>query len=75
MTDLEEWRAFLAKFGITPVEGPASSRDRSRDIGKTAATSFTIYAEDNDRTIGYGGFYTEVEFDKDGKFLCLGVWE
>ncbi len=65
MSDLDEWKAFLAKFGIPFAIEPKSDGEQG----------LLLEAKSADTVIGYAGFVTSITFNEDGKFLHVGIWE
>jgi hypothetical protein len=63
-TDLEDWRAFLTRFGVGFKEEPG----RGPEMHLTLTSGAT-------RVTGYNGFFTSIEFDAEGAFIQLGAWE
>lgn len=64
-TDLEDWRAFLTRFGI--------GFEERREVQQSGV--FLIMAECSAKVAGYTGFETQVEFSHDGTFVRIGAWE
>lgn len=60
MTDKERLLELLEAYGVTP--SPSDSYVVS------------LHAKEGG-VAGYTGFYCEFSFDKEGKFLNVGVWE
>lgn len=64
MSDLDKFIALYKELGI---ELEPEHREN---------TIVLILAEgDNPKLIGYGSFYSEIEFDKNGEFNEQGFWE
>ena len=61
MTDKEKLVALLTEFGV-------EWRAKGQHI---KCGGYNHYK----KIIGFNGFYTEFEFDIDGKFLQMGAWE
>jgi len=68
MTDLEKFIQLYESLGIEliPKNGSPFNPD-----------NFYLYLNngDNDKFDGYSGFYSDIKFDKDGKFIKQGFWE
>lgn len=63
MTDKEKLEKLFTEFGIGYIE----YSDAGRDI---------IHCDSGDARIdGYGYFYARFEFDGNGKFIAMGIWE
>ncbi len=64
-TDMARWKVFLAEFEIefeeVQIEQPAGVLLRLR--------------EGMANVVGYFEFFTDVEFDGDGRFVKIGAWE
>lgn len=66
MTDLENFIALYKTFGIElKVEKAEDSSNQFIELRDG----------DHEKLEGYSGFFSDVEFDKDGKFLKQGFWE
>lgn len=72
MTDLERFLAFYEGIGVKmkPFEGTekifyAIGDDCYGDGDVNTSEKFN----------GYSGFYSDIEFTKDGKFIRQGFWE
>jgi len=65
-TDLEKFIDLYKIFGIklTP-----------KYYGKKGSIFINIQEGENEKLIGYYGFYTNVIFDKNGKFIEQGFYE
>lgn len=75
-TDRERFLALLKDFGIK-FQQAGDSRWGMTDPpkGKTVHLVADSYEEHDSRVDGYTGFFCEWEFDDDGKFKKVGVWE
>jgi len=63
MTDKEKFKRLLQEFGIGFTESLITE-------------GFIIVCRvDNDKVVGYGGFFTEFRFDSRGKFIEIGIFE
>jgi len=76
-TDLQAFIALYKRFGIECKVSSFSDR-HTIIIGKL----YEWEQDDNpdwtfveEKIDGYSGFYTEIAFDLDGKFLDQGIWE
>jgi len=63
MTDLEKLEALLNEFGV--------SYDTNKESSRTTITCI----QGHSKVDGYGGFYVEFEFNQDGSFEQMGLWE
>ena len=82
MTDLEKFVELYRSFGIeckvnkiiTLVEDDRVNHNCS--VIKLNASGYSDEESTlSDKIIGYDGFYSEVVFDKEGKFIYQGIWE
>lgn len=64
-TDADRWRQFLTSFGIEFRE-----EKNGQEPGCTL-----VMEEGKQKISGYQGFYVDVEFDMDGRFVQIGAWE
>lgn len=71
MTDLEKFMELYGSIGITPEVNPKGYN--LNDGSKT----LLLIREGNPSPLidGYGGFYTTIDFDSEGKFIKQGFWE
>jgi len=67
MSDLEKFKELYTSFGVKFNE--------SKDEAGTVIAFGGYETHVNNKIDGYSGFFTEVEFDPDGKFLKQGFWE
>jgi hypothetical protein len=72
-TDLENFIALYKSFGLDL---------ETSEITSTSGTVIVLggYGSEGDNTqpqltVGYSGFCSEIEFDKEGKFISQGFWE
>lgn len=65
-TDLQKVKTLFEELGIDFKESP---RPDPHGI------VLLLEAKSSDKVKGYNGFHSEYEFDKDGKFLHVGIWE
>ena len=77
MSDLDKLTALLDSFG---VEYYTNTRKGLFNSYQTTtedqdAIIITTEMEDTTKVGGYTNFYTNFEFDKDGKFISMGAWE
>ena len=72
MTDLERFKELYSSLGIELIV----NNDLS-DNKQTIILSQGQYADQSMTKgfIGYSGFYSQIDFDLDGKFLEQGFWE
>jgi hypothetical protein len=69
MTDREALEDLLHRFGLTPS-------DRKDDVDGNATTPDRVVLEAKVGGVaGYRGFCAVFEFDADGKFEALGLYE
>lgn len=64
MTDFEKWEQFLDDFGI-------GYNVETRD----GQPVLIVMEQGLSNVSGYNGFFTDVSFTPDGKFLSIGAWE
>jgi len=70
MTDYEKVKKLFTELGIGITEGALEDdgpNTKGRDIG--------LINESNAKIKGYSGFQTYFNFNEDGKFLDVGLWE
>ena len=67
MTDLEKLQSLLTEFGVefNLLTAP----------GNEISASIDCQANVHTKVVGYAGFSVDFNFDKDGKFIEIGVWE
>jgi len=65
-TDLEKFIELYKSVGIEL---------KPKDYDKKGSVFVVIEADDNEKTKGYFGFYTNIVFDKNGKFIEQGFYE
>ena len=70
MTDLEKFIDTYKQFGID-IKFDEKDGIKIITLGGCWEDSDTH----SDKFIGYSGFYSQLEFDKNGKFLNQGFWE
>ena len=73
MTDYDRFKALMADFGV-----PLHETKITNTVGVKDSISLEIHADDKydtDKVEGYGGFVSAFVFDKNGKFVTVGVWE
>lgn len=75
MTDKEKLQSLFSEFGI----GYFSDDDAQIDV-MYGETSHAVFLENpiagrNEKIDGYGGFYARFNFDDDGKFVNVGLFE
>lgn len=72
MTDLEKFQELYLSIGFELIVN-IDLEDKKQHVVLHQGN----YADDTMTTgfSGYGGFYSQIEFDMDGKFLKQGFWE
>lgn len=72
MTDKEQLKALLLKFGVHLTD--SEEKEVEADQGKNF---LCVEADDSDkgRQMGYHCFFVDFNFDKDGNFINMGIWE
>jgi hypothetical protein len=85
MNDYERTKALLDSLGILYDEETVRSYSRFWDCNKTLLyekvksiiVSEHLYGSNrnNSRVEGYRDFHTEFNFDSDGNFICMGIFE
>jgi len=66
MTDKERFLELFNSWGINPENHPEDND----------TNCFYIFSHDNEEKIdGYAGFLTTFEFDDEGTFIRMGIWE
>lgn len=71
MTDREALEDLLRRFGLTPYTGHGKDWDSPDPPGDNQVK---LVAKEGG-VEGYGGFLATFEFDADGKFESLHLWE
>lgn len=81
-TDIDRTKDFLDSLGVLYSQDEIGDRmSYKEDIDPTHTLAFgkENYRDDGyppcDKVKGYNGFYTCFNFDENGKFLTVGVWE
>ena len=76
MTDLERFIELYRSIGIECYIYEDEEKWRTKEI-KLGAAMYPSGDEFQSHPLieGYGGFYTSIVFDKDGKFISQGFWE
>lgn len=69
-TDREKWVEFLESFGIGFLNG-SGRFGYDLAVGKNQI----VVSEGMDKVGGYSGFFTEIEFDENGAFLGINIFE
>jgi hypothetical protein len=72
MTDKEKLKALLTEFGIGFTE-PVAEECQNNIMGIVIEKGNV--EEGHEKVTGYYGFSAEFEFDAEGKFIQVGVWE
>ena len=71
MSDLSRLKALYEKIGVVFPSEEGEIEEKT-----DGTTSLTIGVYDGKSNIkGYAGFFTDLEFDKDGNFIKQGIWE
>ena len=68
MTDLEKFIELYKSIGITVEQ-------EVRDDNIVLSISSWALGKEQERLEGYSGFYTDIIFSKEGKFIKQGFWE
>lgn len=69
MNDIDKLSELLSSWG---VEYSYTAHVGTQNISVESETHF---CDNNSKRVGCTGFYTNFEFDYDGKFICMGAWE
>lgn len=73
MNDKQKLIKLLLDFGV-PFKEQRCKNDRGWNEGVEFGN--LLYGRDeSDKVDGYSGFFTQFEFDENGKFICVGAWE
>lgn len=73
MTDREKLKSLLNEFGINFKEGGTNFRGASIPEMKN---DIEVHAQGKEHKVnGYMGFFCTFEFDDDGKFVQMGIFE
>ena len=67
MTDIEKLRCLLREFGV----GFNDLQFKFNEV----ASSVECLAREHAKVEGYSGFAVNFNFDIDGKFIGVGIWE
>jgi len=73
MTDLERFLAFYEGVGIKL--NPMPDTENIRYLIGDDHYGYDSDINTSKKFNGYNGFYSDVEFTKDGKFMRQGFWE
>lgn len=73
MTDLKAFLAFYKKIGIDLIPEARDDDAISYKIGNPRFRDDEI--NDSTKFDGYDGFYSDINFTKDGEFINQGFWE
>lgn len=68
MTDYEKLKQLFTEFGI-------AFREDWDESGSDNPNTISLVADDSDKVCGYSYFYSTYEFDENGKFVQVGIWE
>jgi hypothetical protein len=73
MTDMERFIELYKSFGIELEAEPADKWD----LKDNPTIGYTITMDESEPKFkeSYGGFYSVVYFDREGKFINQGFWE
>lgn len=82
-SDKDKLEALLTEFGVlfSEVNEDQSCKDQSWETEEVQIVKFgkPYGSHDSlpecDKVMGYYGFYAQFEFDTNGKFITVGVWE
>jgi hypothetical protein len=74
MTDLETIQAIMNRAGIGYDVSPIMEYTDGQYI-KTLRTQLEFVAKDHDKVDGYGGFTTQLRFNRDGSLDSMEIWE
>ena len=79
MTDRDALCSLLARFGIPSTESPIKEREYDYNAGgdiehPPGRTRITV-EQGGDKVGGYFGFFATFDFEPDGRFVKMGVWE
>ena len=74
MTDLEKFKELYASFGIDLKHDQLENGLIEVILCESSWCSCDI-VNTSSKFEGYTGFFTQVIFDKDGKFIKQGFWE
>ena len=82
MTDLQSFIELYSKFGITCVVNQCPNTGNSFIVFCPEYYSLDLNEWNGncsptktDKIEGFNGFYSQIDFDKDGKFVGQGFWE
>ena len=64
MTDKQQWEEFLEKFNIPSLNRVYNATDE-----------LVVTANSSENVKGYCGFELVAAFDREGKFMHIGIWE
>ena len=70
-TDMEKTKLFFDEMGIAYEIGPA-------ECSREGVASIRLRIEAHGGGVkqdGYFGFFTDFEFDAEGKLVVMGIWE
>ena len=70
MSDLDRFIELYKDLGINLVVHDCSDRRHPE-----AVFGINLSADDGETFEGYWGFFSEIGFDRDGKFVFQGFWE
>jgi hypothetical protein len=67
MTDREEFLALISKWGLVP--------DKHNEMCVSFTVNGSLKVREETKVTGYFDFIAEFDFDSEGKFKELGIWE
>lgn len=72
MSDLENFVNLYKSFGIDCI---INKKENEQVIILSGSGNTDMKETSSSKFDGYGGFYSDVKFDLDGKFISQGFWE
>lgn len=78
MTDMDKLTDLLNSWGVPhkPSDAYDEDSDNADSITSTVKVGgYTHQSDPRETVTGYNGFFTLFNFDKHGKFICMGAWE
>ena len=75
MTDFEKVKQFLNDLGVGYRADENSSRLTEDESEYEPCMHIVLEANEHNKVIGYGGFACEFQFNTDGSFVTVGIWE
>lgn len=74
MNDKQKLIQMLLDFGVSFKEQRCKNA-RGWNDGVEFGNSLYGEWDESNKVDGYSGFFTQFEFDENGKFVCVGAWE